>query len=125
MRGGLAQARSKAHRAFAALHGGKKTLLKIKDLVLMTIEKANKEDHLVLTEITKRSKAHWGYSQEQIKAWSELLTITEAYIKTHSVYKLQEAEKTLGYYAFFWEEDKSIRLDNMFLLPEYIGKGLG
>lgn len=91
----------------------------------MHIEKANSNDHEVLTDITKKSKAYWGYSAEQIEAWSKLLTITEEYIETKSVYKLVIENKVAGYYAFFYEDDQTIKLDNLFILPEYIGKGFG
>ena len=91
----------------------------------MTIKKANGSDHEVLTDITKKSKAYWGYSAEQIEAWSELLTITEAYIETKSVYKLVIDNKVIGYYSFYPENDQTIKLDNLFILPEYIGKGFG
>ena len=50
----------------------------------MTIEKANNADHQLLTEITKKSKAYWGYSEEQIEIWSKFLTITSLYIRYKS-----------------------------------------
>jgi GNAT superfamily N-acetyltransferase len=91
----------------------------------MILEKANSNDNEVLTAITKKSKAYWGYSDEQIKIWSELLTITPTDIETKSVYKLVIDAKTVGYYSFFYEDEHTIKLDNLFILPEYIGKGLG
>ena len=91
----------------------------------MTIELANKSDHEILTAITKKSKSYWGYSEEQIKIWSDLLTITERYIETTIVYKLAVDKITIGYYSYFHENEKNIRLDNLFVLPEYIGKGFG
>jgi GNAT superfamily N-acetyltransferase len=91
----------------------------------MTIAKAESNDHEVLTDITKKSKAYWGYSAEQMEAWSELLTITEAYIESNSVYKLVIDNKVIGYYSFYPENDQTIKLDNLFVLPEYIGKGFG
>lgn len=91
----------------------------------LTIERANTRDHEVLTVITKQSKAYWGYSAEQLEIWSELLTITETYIETNSVYKLVIDGMIIGYYAFFYEDTSNVRLDNLFILPEYIGKGYG
>ena len=43
----------------------------------MKIEKAIINDNQVLTEITKKSKAYWGYSEEQISKWNDSLTITK------------------------------------------------
>jgi GNAT superfamily N-acetyltransferase len=91
----------------------------------MKLEKANSNDSKVLTAITKKSKAYWGYSEEQIQNWSDSLTITPTYIETTSVYKLVIDTKTIGYYSFFYEDEHTIKLDNLFILPEYIGKGFG
>jgi GNAT superfamily N-acetyltransferase len=91
----------------------------------MRLEKANSNDNEVLTAITKKSKAYWGYSDEQIEIWSESLTVSPAYIETKSVYKLVIDTRTVGYYSFFYEDEYTIKLDNLFILPEYIGKGFG
>ena len=91
----------------------------------MTIEKAISSDHQILTEITKKSKAHWGYSDEQIENWSQFLTVTPTYIETNLVYKLTIEDKLAGYYSFLYEDETTVKLDNLFVLPEYIGKGLG
>nr|WP_315151969.1 GNAT family N-acetyltransferase [uncultured Flavobacterium sp.] len=91
----------------------------------MKIEKASINDNEILTKITKKSKAYWGYSEEQIIKWNDNLTITEAYIETNSVFKLMNNDKIVGYYSYLIKEEKNVILDNLFILPEYIGKGLG
>ena len=91
----------------------------------MTIEKAVSSDHEILTEITKKSKAFWGYSEEQIQIWSPFLTVTQQYIENNSVYKLSIEDKIIGYYSFLNEEESIVKLDNLFVLPEFIGKGVG
>lgn len=53
-----------------------------------TISKATTDDAEILTNITKKSKSHWGYSNEQIESWSSQLTITTNYIETNKIYKL-------------------------------------
>ena len=52
------------------------------------ISKATIEDAKILTDITKKSKAHWGYSNEQMESWSSQLTIATNYIEINEVYKL-------------------------------------
>ncbi|OXA98933.1 hypothetical protein B0A75_12760 [Flavobacterium oncorhynchi] len=91
----------------------------------MTIEKANIIDDEILTSITKKSKAFWGYSAEQIQEWDKNLTISQDYIKEHNVYKLTVNNLIIGYYSYFFKDEREIELDNLFILPEYIGKGLG
>ena len=91
----------------------------------MTIGKAHTNDAGVLTDITKKSKAYWGYTDAQIEIWSDMLTITKTYIETKSVYKLVADGQIAGYYSYFSEDEFTIKLDNLFVLPQYIGKGFG
>lgn len=91
----------------------------------MTIEKAHYNDHLILSEISYRSKAFWGYDIAQLEAWKADLTITPAYIAQHCVFKLLAEGEIIGYYAMLLPADSTITLDNLFLLPEYIGLGYG
>lgn len=92
---------------------------------MLVITKSTLEDHEILTDITKKSKAYWGYSDEQIEIWSELLIITKNYIEINHVYKLIIEDKTVGYYSYFYLNEKEVKLDNLFVLPNYIGTGLG
>jgi GNAT superfamily N-acetyltransferase len=89
------------------------------------ILRANPDDHAVLTNITKKSKAYWEYSAWQMEEWSDLLTITEDYIKTNEVYKLSIDHLTVAYYSYINLDETTIILDYLFVLPDYIGKGYG
>jgi N-acetylglutamate synthase-like GNAT family acetyltransferase len=91
----------------------------------MTIQPANTNDHEILTNITKKSKAFWGYSEDLLLVWDDALTITQEYINTHPVYTFATDDKIVGYYSYILEDEHNIKLDNLFLLPQYIGKGLG
>ncbi|SUX44623.1 GNAT family N-acetyltransferase [Chryseobacterium indoltheticum] len=92
---------------------------------MIEITKANAHEYRVLTDITKKSKAFWGYSDEQMRKWSDLLTITEEYIQNNEVYKLIINQSIVAYYSYFEIEKNSVRLDNLFVSPENIGKGYG
>ncbi|CAI2765724.1 GNAT family N-acetyltransferase [Flavobacterium collinsii] len=91
----------------------------------MRIEKANTTDSEILTQITKKSKAYWGYSAEQIQKWEVSLTISQDYIREHDVFKLVKDNVIIGYYSYLFEDGKNVKMDNLFILPEYIGKGFG
>ena len=86
---------------------------------------ANIHDHEVLTEITKKSKAYWGYSDEQMNEWSDSLTIKENYIKSSEIYKLLINNLAIAYYSYFNINEDTVKLDNLFVLPDQIGKGYG
>ncbi|MCX8524522.1 GNAT family N-acetyltransferase [Chryseobacterium formosus] len=89
------------------------------------IIKANVNDDRILTEITKTSKAYWGYSDKQMDEWSDLLTITSEYIQKNQVYKLIVNQSSIAYYSYFETENNSVRLDNLFVSPKNIGIGYG
>lgn len=91
----------------------------------MEIAKADPKDSEILTSITKKSKAYWGFSEDVLKGWEPVLTVTKDYIEKNEVVKLVQNEQIIGYYSYFAPDDKTIKLDNMFILPEFIGKGLG
>lgn len=91
----------------------------------MTIEKANIIDNEILTAITKKSKAYWGYSAEQIQKWDKNLTISQDYIRNNATFKLIDNDLIIGYYSYVSENEKTVKLDNLFILPEHIGKGFG
>lgn len=91
----------------------------------MKLQKATAEDHILLTEITKKSKAYWGYSEEQIAKWSNNLTVTADYIEKNNVFNLVDENQIIGYYSYLKLEKNQVKLDNLFVLPEYIGKGFG
>ena len=91
----------------------------------MKIEKAKNIDNIKLSELTVLSKSHWNYSQEQIEKWKNDLTISPEYINKNEVYKLKEDDKLIGYYAFQLVDYKKVKLDNIFIDPEFIGRGYG
>ena len=91
----------------------------------MNIQKTKIEDHIRLTEITKKSKAYWGYSDEQMEKWNNNLTITRDYIEENLVFNLIDENQIIGYYSYLKQENNQVKLDNLFILPEYIGKGFG
>ena len=91
----------------------------------MEIVKAEVADNEILTKITKKSKAYWGFSEDILKEWKHLLTISKDYIEKNKVFKLILNDQIIGYYSYYFIDGKIIKLDNIFILPEFIGKGFG
>jgi len=90
----------------------------------MTIEEANIEDYEILTDIMRRSKAIWGYEKEQLKKWKKELTISKEYIANNVTFKLCQHNKIIGFYSQI-NQGQHLKLDNLFIAPEYIGEGFG
>lgn len=91
----------------------------------MEIIKAELSDNEILTTITKKSKAYWGFSENILKEWENLLTVTKDYIEKNVVFKLVKNDQIIGYYSYFSIDKNTVKLDNIFVLPEFIGKGFG
>jgi len=70
-----------------------------------------------------------------MERWKDELTITPAYIESNTVFVGELEDKIVGFYSLIEiQQDLEIRsvliekgtwLDHMFILPEYIGKGIG
>ena len=91
----------------------------------MEIIKATANDSNHLTDLTFRSKAYWGYNAEQMEEWRDELTVSKEFIADHHVYKLEEGRSMLGFYGYFYESSSTIKLEFLFVDPDYIGKGYG
>ena len=91
----------------------------------MQIVKASRSLASALTDLTIRSKSHWNYKDEQIDQWSEELSIEEEYIEANSVYVIFDKTKLVGYYSYFKLSEDVVKLDCLFIEPEYIGSGYG
>lgn len=91
----------------------------------MKIIPATPQDADALTQLTFRSKAHWGYTSEQMEQWREDLTISPDYIEKHTVYLIQSGNQVKGYFSLCQISSKEVELDNLFIDPEFMGLGLG
>ncbi len=89
------------------------------------IKKASIVDAKDLSELTIRSKSYWNYNKKQIESWREELTITEKYIDNNQIYKLVSNNLLIGFYAFQAINNTTIKLDYLFVEPQFIGKGYG
>lgn len=92
----------------------------------MIMLKATPQDARALTSLTLQSKAYWGYTTQQMALWQDQLTITPVYLKNHDVRKLVKKDTNIitGYYSYY-KEGNTVVLDNLFVLPGYIGLGVG
>jgi N-acetylglutamate synthase-like GNAT family acetyltransferase len=91
----------------------------------MEILKAKPTDSEMLTKLMRESKAHWGYSDEQLHIWADELTVNSSYIDENHVYKLTEQNDIIGYYSFFLVSEQTAKLDSLFISPKVIGSGFG
>lgn len=101
----------------------------------ITIRPAKDNENGVLTNISVASKKYWNYPEEYFDVWRTELTITSDYINTNIVFVAEVDEKVVGYFSivevkedFFTGQvmvGKGFWLEHIFILPEFIGQGIG
>lgn len=101
----------------------------------LTIRTAVAADSEALTAISFAAKAHWGYPPEYFAVWRDELTITPGYIEKNLVRVAECDGRIIGYFAVSEADagfradplsvDKGYWLDHIFILPAYIGRGVG
>ena len=89
------------------------------------IVSADISDGEILTKIAVTSKAFWGYSKADIESWRSDLTITSEMIEELIIYKFLQEDIIAGFYILNLPKKTSIELEMLFVLPEFIGKGIG
>ena len=91
---------------------------------MISIQPALPEQAEILTTITLAAKRHWNYPESWIQLWLPSLTITSAYILKHETWAAIIDKKCAGYYSLKYENE-SLWLDNLWVLPEFMGQGIG
>lgn len=92
---------------------------------MIEICSARTHDAESLTELTLRSKNYWNYGEDLMAQWRDELTITGDYIRKNSTFKILKNKKVIGFYSFSKKSDDVVKLDNLFIDPDYIGQGFG
>lgn len=92
--------------------------------LMTTIRRATPEEAATLTNLALAAKRHWGYPEHWIKHWEADLTISPEFIDHNEVYVADQDGDVRGFYALTIEETKA-ELEHMWVLPDYIGTGIG
>ncbi|PYI94462.1 MAG: GNAT family N-acetyltransferase [Verrucomicrobia bacterium] len=90
----------------------------------MQIIRAKPEDADTLTEIAFAAKRHWGYPEDWIEAWCDILTMRPHFIASNVAYCAIEAERAVGFYVLTTEND-GLHLDHLWIVPSAMRRGIG
>jgi len=90
----------------------------------MDIRRARPEEATLLSDIAWRSKSHWPYAAKQIAAWRSDLAVTPEQISSCPTYAVQSDGIVAGF--FMLEPGPADwTLEHLWVLPDYIGRGIG
>ncbi len=90
----------------------------------MHIARANPEDAVALTNIAFAAKRHWGYPQNWMESWREVLTIRPEFIREHETFKAVADDRVIGFYALVRKGDR-LDLAHLWVSPDAMGQGVG
>jgi len=88
---------------------------------MLSIKPAKISDLDTINLIMRLSLTHWDHDEDYINKFMNKLSLTDDYIKNQSVHLIYFDNQLCGFFCVKNREE----LDSLFLLPEFIGKGLG
>ena len=91
----------------------------------MQIRRAEALEAPRLSELALRSKAHWGYSDDFMRACTDELTYTPEEVASGRFHVLEDDGELCGFYALVKISPTALELEAMFVEPEQIGRGYG
>ena len=90
----------------------------------LQINRAKPEEAEALTQIALAAKRHWGYPERWMELWKPQLTFSPEYFEENESWVAEIDDAPIAFYTLL-EKDGSAWLENLWVLPEWIGKGVG
>ena len=90
----------------------------------MQIRRAVPEETTALSQIAFAAKAHWGYPKRWLELWKPQLTFGPEYFEQNESWVAETNRVPVAFYTL-QEKDGNAWLENLFVSPELIGKGVG
>ena len=90
----------------------------------LTIRPARADEAEALTSLAIRSKAHWGYSPEQMAVFQGELTLTPAMVIERRTRVLEDGSMIVAMYTLRGDGDE-VELEHLFVDPARLGRGHG
>ena len=90
----------------------------------MNLRRASIEDLKALNRLCVHSKSYWGYPAEWIARWKEELRLSEKDLTEQQVLLLEVEDQIAGFCAIHQQKER-YEITHLWLLPTFMGKGLG
>lgn len=90
--------------------------------IIVIIRRGQVQDCHLLSHLAYKSKGYWGYTEDFLQQCKEDLTVTKEYIEENPVFVMESDNTIIAFYSFTIND---MKLDALFIDPDYIGKGLG
>jgi GNAT superfamily N-acetyltransferase len=90
----------------------------------ISIQRVSPEQADQLTQIALAAKAYWGYPKRWMEIWKPQLTFSPEYFSENEGWVAVLNETPIGFYTL-QEKRGNGWIGDLFVLPGYIGKGIG
>jgi GNAT superfamily N-acetyltransferase len=91
---------------------------------MISIRRVDPKEADALTAIALSAKRHWGYPERWLEIWAPQLTFSPEYFVENESWAAVDGERPIAFYTLF-EKDGIAWIENLWVLPEYMGKGVG
>src|SRR5918996_5091187 len=91
---------------------------------MISIRRVIPKEADVLTQIAISAKAYWAYPECWMEIWRPQLTFSPEYFEGNESWVAVNGAKPIAFYTL-QEKNGNAWLENLWVLPEYIGKGVG
>jgi GNAT superfamily N-acetyltransferase len=92
--------------------------------VILQFRHVHPDEADILSQIAYSAKAHWGYPERWLEIWKPQLTFIPEYFQTGESWVAVLEEIPIAFYTLH-ERDGIAWLENLSVLPEDMGKGVG
>jgi len=90
----------------------------------LQIHRAKPEQAETLTQIAVAAKAFWGYPKRWMELWKPQLTFSPEYFEENESWVAEIEHVPVGFHTLL-EKDGDAWVENLWVAPEAIGKGVG
>jgi ribosomal protein S18 acetylase RimI-like enzyme len=91
---------------------------------MMSIRRVLPDKAATLSQIALAAKRHWGYPERWMEIWKPQLTFSPEYFEENESWVAEINSAPIAFYTLL-EKDGSAWIENLWVSPEYIGKGVG
>jgi GNAT superfamily N-acetyltransferase len=91
---------------------------------MIRIRKVEPEEADEMTCIAMSAKAYWGYSERWMEIWEPQLTFSPEYFGENESWVAEVDGLPVAFYTL-QEKDGNGWIENLWVLPTFIGKGIG
>jgi len=91
----------------------------------MKIRPAGGAEASELSSLALRSKAHWGYTADELEVFADELTLDPNGLELRSAHVLEDAGTPLGFYTLLEQPAGGLELEHLFVEPHALRRGIG